>query len=514
MSDETPRPGRRTEQIDKYEICALVGSGGMGTVYRARMLGPGQATKEVALKILHPHLCYERDFIALFLNEMRLAMAMTHRNIVQTFDAGAEEQRHYMVMELVDGCSLRAMTRLVPDGGRLPLQLSVFIVREIAAALDYAHGLELERSGPSGVIHRDVCPNNILVSRQGDVKLADFGVAKAVARLDDRSSATLVKGKLRYMSPEQASGRADPRSDLFSLGAVLHELLYGRPLREGASLEAVRRSEATAPAPPPAPGDLPAELVALAARCTHPRAAERLPSAAQLTQALDAQLHALRQRDGLGLDPHGQLGAFLNQRLPDPRRRGGPDTRAARVARLLLSDEERPRDAEGGGPAPRGGRRRTGLILAGAGALLLLSLGIVGALWWMDRSTSAGLGAGAGARAGVQRPPDARGVEVRSLPSDAAPAPAKARVAPPRRPPRGAVRRPGKRRPGLLEINAVPWAYVYIDGKRRGVTPIQGLRLPPGVHKVRLVNPALKASRTLVVRLRPGQHLRRVVILK
>ena len=151
--------------LGKYELLSRIGEGGMATVYRARMHGPAHASRDVALKLIHPHLARLEDFVLMFLDEMRMAMALTHRNIVQTFDAGVVEGRYFMVMELVEGGSLRELLRRILGKEPIPLDVILFIGMEICSALDHAHNARsLSQDGPGGVVHRDVSPSNILLS--------------------------------------------------------------------------------------------------------------------------------------------------------------------------------------------------------------------------------------------------------------------------------------------------------------------------------------------------------------
>jgi len=499
-------------RVGKYEIESQLGTGGMGTVYRARLAGPGKVTKEVALKLLHPHLCADEGFVAQFHREMRLAMLMTHRNIVQTFDAGVEGERHFLVMELVEGCSLRDLLRMLPHGARLPVRLALFIVRETADALAHAHNLDLELTGlHGGVIHQDVCPNNILLSRQGDVKLTDFGVAQASTTRADPAAA--VQGKLRYMAPEQARGESEPRSDIFALGAVLHELLAAEPMRASpATVDEVRSGEDLSRRRPL--DGVPDEVAALVARCTDAEREPR-PLASALVRELDGLLHRLADDAEAVFDPRAALGEFVSARFANAADEGQRG-RANRVAELLLKTGGilEPTTATARAPAPSRSASRA-LLLAAATVLLVLA-GVASWLALRPEDGPAPVAPNAGSRATTaDAVPDAA---VDAAPDTGAPEAtpgADGATCDVRRPRRRDGRRPRrKKRHGLLDVNAVPWAFVYVDGRKLGVTPRQGIRLRPGRHRVRLVNPALKASRTLSVDIRPGQRVRKVVVFR
>ena len=198
--------------------------GGMGEVYLAALEREGGFEKQVALKCVLPRLMSDPRFLEFFEREARLAAVLTHRNIVPVFDFGRDQGRAWLAMEYVHGVDVKAVYDHLE--GPLPIGLALEIAVSCARALDYAHRARDARGRPLNIIHRDVSPQNILLSFEGDVKLADFGLAQATAR-ESQEEGTL-KGKFAYMSPEQAKGRAvDGRSDQFSLAIVLYELLSG-----------------------------------------------------------------------------------------------------------------------------------------------------------------------------------------------------------------------------------------------------------------------------------------------
>jgi len=339
-------------QVGRYEILSAIGRGGMGAVYRARIRGPADATRVSALKVIHDHLAADQSFVLMFLDEMRIAMGLTHRNVIQTFDAGHEGDLYFMVMELCEGWSLaEILTRLK---GPLPIDLAVFIGMEVASALDYAHTLR------PAVVHRDVSPANILISTRGDVKLTDFGVAKAARRLTV-TSADVLKGKLGYMAPEQARGQAEAASDLFALGAVLYEMASGQRIRRQSDIDSVihgtippLRRVARVPIPP--------DLERLITACLSPTIAERPRTAAVLRESLLKQHFAIQAAGGQPLDSHRRLEAFLAERVgppetgPEPVGADPPSDREGRLARAILAQagsEEEDASRSARRPAPR-----------------------------------------------------------------------------------------------------------------------------------------------------------------
>ena len=244
---------REKELFGKYRMVRHVASGGMGTVYEAIYCPEGGFERPVAIKRIHPHLAVEESFVTFFRNEAELSARLVHPNIVQVLDFGSVDGTYFLAMELVDGLTLRSlMKRLSTAGIPLPASVIAYIGREILAGLAYSHGAARAADG-SGlkVVHRDLCPANVLLSKNGEVKISDFGVARALRDADSTHTRT-VAGHAAYMAPEQALAQPiDERCDLFAVGVVLWELACGRPLfhrgAEGPTLVAVLSSEIEAP---------------------------------------------------------------------------------------------------------------------------------------------------------------------------------------------------------------------------------------------------------------------------
>ncbi|HYV41337.1 MAG TPA: protein kinase, partial [Thermoanaerobaculia bacterium] len=246
---EVPGPDR----FGQYEILERISSGGMAELFRARRSGVEGFQKIVAIKKILPHIAGDEEFITMFADEAKLAAQLNHPNIVHIFDLGKIEAGGYFIaMEHVEGRDLRSILHMARETGlRLPVPLAVAIAAKVAAALDYAHRRRGDDGRELNIVHRDVSPPNILVSTEGDIKLCDFGIAKAASKVSRTESGAL-KGKVPYMSPEQAWGKpVDQRSDIYSLGTVLFEMLTGRKLFQGDSdlnvLEKVRAGEVVLP---------------------------------------------------------------------------------------------------------------------------------------------------------------------------------------------------------------------------------------------------------------------------
>ena len=224
----------------RYELLSILGEGGMARVFRARMVGPSGFRKQLALKVIHRVVADQGDSLRQALTrEAYLGGLLHHPNVVDTYDFGEQEGQPWIAMELVDGLPL---DDLIARVGRVPPALAVEIGLQICAGLDHAHTLE-DQGQPAGLVHRDLKPGNVILSRQGQAKVVDFGIAKA-AHLSGNTTATgMTKGTPAFMSPEQmAAEELDARSDLFALGSVLYELLTGRRLFDAGTVMAVMMS--------------------------------------------------------------------------------------------------------------------------------------------------------------------------------------------------------------------------------------------------------------------------------
>ncbi|MBX3247433.1 MAG: protein kinase [Myxococcales bacterium] len=219
-------------QLGRYEVLTQLASGGMAGVYVARAKGVAGFERLVAVKVLHPHLAYEDEFISMFLDEARLAARIRHPNVVPTLDiSDTDGDGFFLVMEYIEGDHLGALLAAAARANeRVPTPVVARIVLDALNGLAAAHALVDEEGEPLLLVHRDISPHNVMVGTDGIGRLTDFGVAKAEKRLTS-TRAGQFKGKLAYMAPEQAStGHADQRSDLFSMGVLVWESLTGRRL--------------------------------------------------------------------------------------------------------------------------------------------------------------------------------------------------------------------------------------------------------------------------------------------
>jgi serine/threonine protein kinase len=215
----------------RYRVIRRLEAGGMAEVYLGEASSLEGFKKRVAIKRVLPHLAQNENFIAMFLDEARLSARLSHANIVSVFDISARDNTYFLIMEFVDGANLkRILESLHRRGQRFGLAEALYVCAEACRGLAYAHQLHDENGRAIGIVHRDISPPNIMLTRQGEVKVADFGLAKAGTQLS-QTDPGVVKGKFSYLSPEAAAGReVDARADIFSLGIVLWEMLAGKRL--------------------------------------------------------------------------------------------------------------------------------------------------------------------------------------------------------------------------------------------------------------------------------------------
>ncbi len=220
----------------EYVLLDRVAAGGMAEVFRAKREGVEGFEKIVAVKRVLPHLSNNAEFVEMFIAEAKIVASLTHPNIAQIFDLGKIDASYFIAMEFVEGRDLRTILSRASDRDtRLGVDLAAIIAAKVGAALEYAHRHRDEEGKELQIVHRDVSPQNILVSSEGEVKLVDLGIARAATKASHTDSGSL-RGKLLYMSPEQAWGKSlDRRSDIFSLGVVFYEVLTGHPLFSGNS---------------------------------------------------------------------------------------------------------------------------------------------------------------------------------------------------------------------------------------------------------------------------------------
>jgi protein kinase-like protein/PEGA domain-containing protein len=447
------------QYIGRYRIVRPLGEGGMGRVLLAEVAGAGGFARRVVLKLVRDEL--DEALKQSLLDEARVTATLVHRNIVPVLDLHESGAQRLVVLEHIDGMDLRLLLRRTP---LLDWPLAAFIGGEVAAALDYAHRRQ--------IIHRDVSPANILVSWEGEVKLSDFGVAKVVGGATRGVGPTQgLKGKLGYMAPEQMRAQQiDARADVYALGVVLYEMLTGKnPMRGGPIV------------PPPLPSTVPGELAAIVMRAVERNRDDRFNSAADVREAI---LHVA----GQPADPARLLADFLgeikNQVTPaiddvllDAVLGGKPATRVAAKAKP----------------------RRWPLVAAMSAAIVLVL--VAGAL------------AVRKLRVHAIAPPPRIAAQAPSTPSPeespVPPAPVETITEPIAIAPTPVHHKPHPR--GLLSVNAIPWANLFVDGHAAGHTPRMKLAVESGKHQLKLVTQAGE-SRTRTVEIAPNKETTLTVV--
>jgi serine/threonine-protein kinase len=303
-----PIRGATARDASRIRLVAELARGGMGNVYLAVARGLGGFNKLVAIKELKPEFVDDEAYVAMFLEEARLAARLCHPNIVQTNEVVSEGDRHFMVMEYLEGRSLDRLTRRLSRVGGFPVGAHLRVVGDVLQALDYAHRLRGLGGEDIEIVHRDVSPPNVVVTFDGRTKLLDFGVAKATdSQLETQSG--VLKGRVAYMAPEQARGvPVDRRADIYSAGVMIWEAVAGRRLwPEKTNVEVLLHLlNESPPRLRDVRPDVPADLDALCARALAHDREERFPTAAAMSDAL--QEHLQQRRDLL---PPREMGALV-----------------------------------------------------------------------------------------------------------------------------------------------------------------------------------------------------------
>jgi len=337
--------GPTPKQIGRYQILDRVAVGGMAELFKAQLQGQHGFEKLVAIKKILPHLAGDHSFVEMFIDEARITAQLDHRNIVAVYELGTDADTPYIAMQYVDGLDVLALLRECARAQiRLPPDLAALIARDVLDALDYAPNALDARGRPLGIVHRDISPGNVLLSWRGDVKLTDFGIARAAERRHKTEAGTL-KGKYGYMSPEQVSGAdVDQRSDLFAVGILLAEMVMARRLFTSTNdldiLLMVR--DARLDRLHKYASEFPVELRVLTVRALQRRPEDRWQSAAQFRDALDEWIRRttrVTSRDlaalvgrvinapTADLEPDAQLSANPSIPVPEGSGLSGPSTR-------------------------------------------------------------------------------------------------------------------------------------------------------------------------------------------
>jgi serine/threonine-protein kinase len=358
----------RTAELGKYTLVAELARGGMGVIYLAQVQGPGGFQKMVVVKELKRELAEDPKFREMFLDEANLAARLNHRNIVQTNEVVEEGGRYFMAMDYLEGCSLHTAHKRLSGDKKLTLAMELRVLAEVLAGLHYAHELNDYDGSPLGVVHRDVGPQNVYLTFDGQVKLLDFGVAKVLNRQQE-TQAGVLKGRVAYMAPEQVSGGGvDRRVDIFAAGVMLREVMTGLRLWEGlGEIDTLKRLIARDIPKLPDDPKYPAELRAICDKAMAPDREDRFKTAHEMRVAID--LYVSR------VDPSGtltDLSSHLARELSEERKRlkdvidaslsgSGPTSSIPSIDFPMVSPSSRDVSgvsSGGGGTGPSSSRRQ------------------------------------------------------------------------------------------------------------------------------------------------------------
>ncbi|RKG56595.1 serine/threonine protein kinase [Corallococcus sp. AB011P] len=394
------------DTFGRYELVSWLGRGGMAETWHAQLVGDAGVTKPVLIKKVLPEYANDEAFVSMFISEARISATLSHGNVAQVFDFGRVEGEYFLAMEFVDGQPLHRVLKRAQrsDLGRMPIPIAVFIAMEMCRGLHYAHTRTDGSGRPLGIVHRDISPDNVLLGYEGQVKIVDFGIAKAQLIRGISTEPGVVKGKFHFFSPEQARGEGvDARTDVWSTGVVLYELLCGKLPVEGPPAVVLSRvGNGEIPSPATLLPDLPKELNDIVMKALTPDRQRRFDSSHAFGDALTAFLyanfprfssmslaHLLRVLFKEDLTQHGREPSVPGSFLEDLKAWSKPAAPAKPVAPpLVLQRQTRPVRAVNppamATPAPRAPTTspatssplRTGLkvggLLAVAAGLLLL----------------------------------------------------------------------------------------------------------------------------------------------
>jgi serine/threonine-protein kinase len=332
----------QVETLGKYHSIAALGSGGMSKVHLAVVRGPAGFHKLVVLKELRANPSHSDQYLPMFLDEARLAARLNHPNVVQTNEVGQAGETYFIAMEYLDGQPLTNVLRRTTPAGGLPLPFALRIVADVCAGLHHAHELADFDGTPLNVVHRDVSPQNVFVTYDGQTKVVDFGVAKAEGRTV-QTRVGVLKGKIRYMAPEQSRGETvDRRADIFSIGVLLYEMVAVRRLWQGKDVDALQelRAGRVPGSPKEFRPDLPDEVDRICRRALSALPDERYATALDMQRDLEDCLENLTPR----VTPRaiGELvsGLFAQERLQI---HAVIDQQVRKLERIVAGAESSPR---------------------------------------------------------------------------------------------------------------------------------------------------------------------------
>ncbi len=489
------------EKAGKYTIKEFIASGGMAEIFRGSLAGPHGFVKDVVIKAVHPHLLKDEKYIKLFLREAKLWAKLNHSSIVQVYEFFEEKGRYHLVMEYIKGTDLmNVIKRSAQKGKPLGIPRTIRIFESLLSALEYAHNFRDEEEKIFGIVHRDISPQNILISVSGDVKITDFGIAKASLSTGLTTKGAII-GKIDYMSPEQALGKeVDQRTDIFSAGIVLWETLTGNKLFDGKNdievLENVRRCEVIRPSA--INPEIDERLEQIIMKSLHFSPENRYQNAQEFRDELRSYLQTYPHKIA-----EENLSDFMKELFPEYVKNYTHRTE------LLDDDNE------------TGRQRRNRLPVFIAGFISLLAI-LAAAIIFYPRPYSA-----IGEKIDIEAR-DITGIDL-SVPDESSDlffirdiatderddVKQEIKEAVPTEPTEKAITKHGdtkKRseiaRKGWLSVNAIPWADVYIGKKKIGTTPIFNYELKAGGVEVIFRNNELGVMKKKRLIIEPDKEIR------
>jgi serine/threonine-protein kinase len=510
-----------------YTLKQQFSGGGMAEIYLAETEGPGGFVKPLVIKTIHPAYVNDERFSSMFTEEAKILSSLSHGNIVPIFDFGSVDDMLYLAMEFIDGVDAATLMEVCrSEGFALPLQVALYIGIGTAAGLSCAHQAENPAGKSLFIVHRDISPQNILLSRSGEVKLCDFGLATRSREDISTDDATNddIKGKLNYLSPEQAGGlKVDNRSDLFSLGVVLYELIAGHhPIPSGAGVSVLRElvGGSAYPSLGSAAPWIPKEVCDIIDRALAFDRQMRFETAEEMRAALAFCLH----RDFPDFSPETLAALVIRAQTAALTFNGEDENGIVRARLASFASVSRMRTSS----APRPRKRKAVMWLVGASILVIFVLvGVLQAkrlpalrpdntdanserrpissvslspMNSVDNTSTPGHV--------PKRPLDTADTASdigTGEPSSQAPSPVSTAVS--RDEPTSDKENPSRKPKafGLLNINASPWADIEIDGRDYEGCPLLGVKLSAGKHKAVLKNAELKVTRTRYFTVKPNE---------
>ncbi len=549
-SSEPPSTQKLSAICDfgRYEILGRIAFGGMAEIFLARESAEAGASRYLVIKRILPHVADDESFVRMFLDEARLAMQLNHPNICHIYEFGQLDGSYFISMEWINGVQLGKLIRRSRAEGGVPASIGVAIISRIAEALHYAHRAKDQMGRPMGIVHRDVSPHNIMVSYDGNVKLLDFGIAKASTHAT-KTQAGVIKGKFSYMSPQQCLGQPiDGRADVFALGVCLYEVLTGKPLYHRKTEYETMRAVIEEPVPSirESKPELPEALDRIVQRALAKSEGERHRSAGALQEELEAWLADERR-----IVNAAKIGDFMEELYAEEISRG-PLVDSTPFGKSLNQYPGSPSGSGRGVSKPNTGSRstetgqaapasRTPLYVGGAIAAAALIVAAVALTSGREEPPTPQATAPAPEPVPEPEPPvleDEQPVEpetpaigalvIRSTPSGASITLGERRLTETTptiltevpagthpivlehagyEPWRGEVEVVADRRanvsaqlervqrvrapaapPGRLSINTRPWSKVYVGNRLLGTTPVGGAAVPSGNLRLRLVD--------------------------